>query len=501
MLARDVVVSSQDMVMVVSIPTKQACYICNISYLTQYHRGGIFALNITALLLVRTPPLQLKTNRSLFHIVFKSLRRGSAVNMGERKGVNKYYPPDFDPAKHGSLNGYNNSHPLRERARKLSQGILIIRFEMPYNIWCDGCKNHIGMGVRYNAEKKKVGNYYTTPIYRFRMKCHLCVNYIEMQTDPANCDYVIVSGAQRKEERWDMAENEQILTTEHSEKQKLETDPMYKLDHGGKDKEKLRAALPSLTEIQTHQSAWRDDFNLNSSLRRKFRDEKKVIAEQEEKDNAVKMRAGLSITLVPEKEEDKRLAALLTFQSSDSYDDRQQSKRKEIASRSWFNSPISTPGSAAGSLLHKLGLQGKEAAATKALSSPATSALSLVRRRSGDPRPESSSSLASAPSAPQRRDSDPERGATATDLHETGESTGTDLNVTQMTQKGKDTFGVETFGYSNASRDTSTSNMTGGSSEGGDCGPKEDHASSSSVVRSLVADYSDSDPDTDNSEP
>ncbi len=45
------------------------------------------------------------------------------------------------------------------------------------------------------------------------MKCHLCVNYIEMQTDPATCDYVIVTGAQRKEERWDMAENEQILTT------------------------------------------------------------------------------------------------------------------------------------------------------------------------------------------------------------------------------------------------------------------------------------------------
>uniref|UniRef100_A0A3Q1FZB4 Probable splicing factor YJU2B n=1 Tax=Acanthochromis polyacanthus TaxID=80966 RepID=A0A3Q1FZB4_9TELE len=65
---------------------------------------------------------------------------------GERKGTNKYYPPDFDPAKHGSLNGYHKTHALRERARKLSQGILIIRFEMPYNIWCDGCKNHIGMG-------------------------------------------------------------------------------------------------------------------------------------------------------------------------------------------------------------------------------------------------------------------------------------------------------------------------------------------------------------------
>lgn len=40
------------------------------------------------------------------------------------------------------------------------------------------------LGVRYNAEKKKVGNYYTTPIYRFRMKCHLCDNYIEIETDP-----------------------------------------------------------------------------------------------------------------------------------------------------------------------------------------------------------------------------------------------------------------------------------------------------------------------------
>ncbi|MEQ2281347.1 hypothetical protein AMECASPLE_029286 [Ameca splendens] len=327
--------------------------------------------------------------------------------MGERKGTNKYYPPDFDPAKHGSLNGYHKTHALRERARKLSQGILIIRFEMPYNIWCDGCKNHIGMGVRYNAEKKKVGNYYTTPIYRFRMKCHLCINYIEMQTDPATCDYVIVSGARRKEERWDMAENEQILTTgerfvfafclcmlvlpvvissslcllgaERTEKEKLETDAMYKLDHGGKDKEKLTKALPSLSEIQDYQAGWKDDFQLNSALRRKFREEKKVLAEQEEKDNAVRMRANLSIPLLPEKEEDKKLAGLLTYQTPDSYEDKQHTKRKEIASRSWFNSSSTPAGGAAGSLLHKLSLQGKEAAVAKALGS---SQSPIIRRRS-----------------------------------------------------------------------------------------------------------------------
>ena len=37
---------------------------------------------------------------------------------------------------------------------------------------------------RYNAEKKKIGMYYSTPVYQFRMKCHLCDNHFEIKTDP-----------------------------------------------------------------------------------------------------------------------------------------------------------------------------------------------------------------------------------------------------------------------------------------------------------------------------
>ncbi|XP_066109416.1 probable splicing factor YJU2B [Saccopteryx bilineata] len=300
--------------------------------------------------------------------------------MGERKGVNKYYPPDFNPEKHGSLNRYHNSHPLRERARKLSQGILIIRFEMPYNIWCDGCKNHIGMGVRYNAEKKKVGNYYTTPIYRFRMKCHLCINYIEMQTDPANCDYVIVSGAQRKEERWDMADNEQVLTTEHEKKQKLETDAMFRLEHGEADRSTLRKALPTLSHIQEAQSAWKDDFALNSMLRKRFREKKKALQEEEERAQALQAKASLAIPLVPETEDDRRLAALLKFHTLDSYEDKQKLKRTEITSRSWFASASGPSSSSkAGSVLKKLAQNRRSAPA----SSPITvEDLGIVRRQS-----------------------------------------------------------------------------------------------------------------------
>lgn len=386
--------------------------------------------------------------------------------MGERKGTNKYYPPDFDPAKHGSLNGYHKTHALRERARKLSQGILIIRFEMPYNIWCDGCKNHIGMGVRYNAEKKKVGNYYTTPIYRFRMKCHLCVNYIEMQTDPQTCDYVIVSGAQRKEERWDMAENEQILTTERTEKEKLETDAMYKLDHGGKDKEKLKKALPSLSEIQDHQSGWKDDFRLNSTLRRKFRTEKKVIAEQEEKDDAVRMRTNLSIPLLPEKEEDKKLASLLTYQAPDSFEDKQHSKRQEISCRSWFSSSSAPLGGAAGGLLHRLGLQGKEAAVAKALGSTHSP---LIRKRT---RP--SGVKAQPTTTVTRGRSNPEVDA----------CDGQRSKVTSTQEASDVTVSLSLVGQE----------VMGGRA---DEGPQKDPDQGLGGVPSLVADYSDSECDSD----
>uniref|UniRef100_A0A670KPR5 Probable splicing factor YJU2B n=1 Tax=Podarcis muralis TaxID=64176 RepID=A0A670KPR5_PODMU len=297
--------------------------------------------------------------------------------MGERKGVNKYYPPDFDPAKHGSLNKYRNSHPLRERARKLSQGILIIRFEMPYNIWCDGCQNHIGMGVRYNAEKKKVGNYYTTPIYRFRMKCHLCPNHIEMQTDPANCDYVIVSGARRKEERWDVEANEQIVATAHEEKQKLETDAMYRLEHGSKDQSKLQRALPTLQNIQEAQSAWKDDFALNSRLRRKFREEKKVLQEEEKKDLALQSKACLSIPLVRESDEDRHLAALLKYQSLDKPEAKTQLRSFD---RPWFSSAqVSSP--KANDTLKKLALSGKSPAGKPPV---AMNDLGVVRRKSRD---------------------------------------------------------------------------------------------------------------------
>ncbi|CAA2994395.1 Hypothetical predicted protein [Olea europaea subsp. europaea] len=137
---------------------------------------------------------------------------------------NFYYPPEWEPIKphingfifavsylfwgflhcsclQGGLNKFHGQHALRERARKIDQGILIIRFEMPFNIWCGGCESMIANGVQFNADKKQVGNYYSTKIWSFKMKSACCKHEIVIQTDPKNCGCLIISGAHSKDRR------------------------------------------------------------------------------------------------------------------------------------------------------------------------------------------------------------------------------------------------------------------------------------------------------------
>ncbi|KRX19590.1 Coiled-coil domain-containing protein -like protein [Trichinella nelsoni] len=259
------------------------------------------------------------------------------VVFGERKGTNKYYPPDYDPRK-GGLNKWQGVHALRERARKLHMGILIIRFEMPFNVWCEGCENHIGMGVRYNAEKTKVGNFYSTPIFQFRMKCHLCDNYFEIRTDPKNFDYEIISGLRRQEKRWDMSQNDQVVPVDRETSNKLSTDAMYKLEHSELDHEKLKSALPQLDQLETFQKRWKDDFALNQELRNVFRTRKKEINNEKAVDDALLKKSSLDIELVKETESDRKLASMMTsYRTVSTGREKHVAKLLEIEKRDIFD--------------------------------------------------------------------------------------------------------------------------------------------------------------------
>lgn len=256
--------------------------------------------------------------------------------MAERKAVNKYYPPEWRPEK-GGINKFRGTHALRERARKLHMGILIIRFEMPYNIWCEGCNNHIGMGVRYNAEKSKVGMYYSTPIYKFRMKCHLCDNHFEIQTDPKNLDYIILSGARRQERRWDPKDNDQVAAEESEISKKLATDAMYKLEHGKNDEKTKKQIAPTIAHLEEFQERWKNDYELNKILRKNFREKKKELKAAEEVDKTLQTKYSLNIPLVPENKDDVRLAVLLKLMPTESAEDKEKQKRIKFENSSVFN--------------------------------------------------------------------------------------------------------------------------------------------------------------------
>ncbi|XP_059078328.1 coiled-coil domain-containing protein 130 homolog [Tigriopus californicus] len=304
--------------------------------------------------------------------------------MGERKGVNKYYPPDYDPRK-GGLNKFLGTHALRERASKIHLGILTIRFEMPYNIWCEGCKNHIGMGVRYNAEKKKVGMYYTTPVYQFRMKCHLCDNYIEIKTDPANLDYEIISGARRQERRWDPTENGQVVPDDKNDIKKRWDDAMFKLEHGEEDLAKKTDAKPRLQKLTHIQDRVKDDYLANRILRDRFRSNKKEIKARAKVDNELRAKASLGINLLPESPEDIRTAALMRLQPSTSSEERIEGSRDRILDESIFE-PSSSSSIAGPSHVVKPDfgtvIQREKQKRAEAKSSPSKSSLGVIVKKS-----------------------------------------------------------------------------------------------------------------------
>ncbi|XP_057995650.1 uncharacterized protein LOC110642506 [Hevea brasiliensis] len=250
-------------------------------------------------------------------------------SLAAARADNFYYPPEWTP-KQGSLNKFHGQHALRERAKKIDQGILIIRFEMPFNVWCGGCNSMIAKGVRFNAEKKQVGNYYSTKIWSFTMKSACCKHEIVIQTDPKNCEYVIISGAQRKTEEFDVEDAETFALPADEERGKL-ADPFYRLEHQEEDLQKKKEAEPVLVRLQRVSDARHsDDYALNKALRAQLRSQKKRVAEEE----VASRKMGLGIRLLPTTKEDSVVAANVKFSSK--FDKNRRDKRALINATSIF---------------------------------------------------------------------------------------------------------------------------------------------------------------------
>ncbi|CAM0140835.1 unnamed protein product [Umbelopsis sp. WA50703] len=170
------------------------------------------------------------------------------------------------------------------------------------------------MGVRYNAEKKKIGNYYSTPIWQFRMKCHLCNNWIEIHTNPKDAQYMVVSGARQKVEEWEPEDSEVIRLKDDALMEKMASDAFFKLEHDVQDEKKASETVPVLTQLQRlNDSQWSDPYTLSQQLRRKFRDQKKLDKAKQEKTDQLRDKMSLNIDLLDENPEDEIKAKLTEF--------------------------------------------------------------------------------------------------------------------------------------------------------------------------------------------
>ncbi|XP_070600409.1 splicing factor YJU2 [Erythrolamprus reginae] len=158
--------------------------------------------------------------------------------MSERKVLNKYYPPDFDPSKIPKL-----------KLPKDRQ--YVVRLMAPFNMRCKTCGEYIYKGKKFNARKETVQNesYLGLPIFRFYIKCTRCLAEITFKTDPENTDYAMEHGATRNFQAEKLLEEEEKRLQKEREDEEL-NNPMKVLENRTKDSKLEMEVLENLQELK-----------------------------------------------------------------------------------------------------------------------------------------------------------------------------------------------------------------------------------------------------------
>uniref|UniRef100_A0A182MS31 Splicing factor YJU2 n=1 Tax=Anopheles culicifacies TaxID=139723 RepID=A0A182MS31_9DIPT len=188
--------------------------------------------------------------------------------MSERKVLNKYYPPDFDPSK-------------IPRVKLPKNRQYTVRLMAPFNMRCVTCGEYIYKGKKFNARKEDVENedYLGIRIYRFYIKCTRCLQEISFKTDPRNTDYEIEAGATRNFMALKLAE-EQARREEEEAREEEATNPMKLLENRTQQSRNEIELLESLEELRDLNRR-QQDIDYDSMLQQFDRSES--IREREER--------------------------------------------------------------------------------------------------------------------------------------------------------------------------------------------------------------------------
>ncbi|KAG8051492.1 hypothetical protein GUJ93_ZPchr0001g30215 [Zizania palustris] len=195
--------------------------------------------------------------------------------MGERKVLNKYYPPDFDPLK------------IPRRRQPKNQQIKV-RMMLPMSIRCGTCGTYIYKGTKFNSRKEDVEGekYLGIQIFRFYFKCTRCSAEITFKTDPQNSDYTVESGASRNFEPW--REEDEVADKEKRKRDEEEMgDAMKALENRAMDSKQdmdILAALEEMRSMKSRHAGVTVDQMLEILKRSAHDKEEKTVAELDEED-------------------------------------------------------------------------------------------------------------------------------------------------------------------------------------------------------------------------
>ncbi|ODV83820.1 hypothetical protein CANARDRAFT_190897, partial [[Candida] arabinofermentans NRRL YB-2248] len=113
--------------------------------------------------------------------------------MSERKSINKYYPPDFDPSKIKKTKKSRKTGPPSWPT---------VRLMIPFSMRCLKCNEYISKSKKFNAKKEITTEMYLgIKVIQFHFKCPKCYNDLIFKTDPKNGDFTCVSGCKKNYEK------------------------------------------------------------------------------------------------------------------------------------------------------------------------------------------------------------------------------------------------------------------------------------------------------------
>ncbi|PJF17797.1 hypothetical protein PSACC_02405, partial [Paramicrosporidium saccamoebae] len=158
-------------------------------------------------------------------------------SMSERKVINKYIPPNFDPERVPRGHRRSKHHTVRLMA--------------PFSMRCTTCGEYIYKGRKFNARKENCPEEYLgIRIFRFYIRCPQCAAEITYKTDPKNADYECEHGAKRNFEPWREERAEEEASKRRREVEELHN-PMRALENKSYDAKRELDIVEALDEIRT----------------------------------------------------------------------------------------------------------------------------------------------------------------------------------------------------------------------------------------------------------